>query len=101
MRSLPRDDPATPPQPHTADGDHTRHFAEDEPAHEDRDRWNEVGGPGETSGLTAGERIGPRRERDRRREDGEEDEAADGAGWKGPKLTHQQRRQVEASDHAD
>src|SRR5205814_508923 len=75
-----------------ADGNETRRFAEDEPTQEDRDGWNEVRGRGETPGLAARERIGPRREGDRGREDAEEEEPANSAEWHGLELVHDDRR---------
>ena len=81
-----------------SDGNETRRFAEDEPTQEDRDGWNEVRGRGETPGLAARERIGPRREGDRGREDAEEEEPANSAEWHGFELVHQNRRERQADN---
>src|SRR5436309_6602025 len=82
-------------------GGETRRLTEYQPAHRNRNRRHKIGGQSESTRRAARERVGPRRERDRCREDPKEEQPRDASGWRDPELADQGWRKRQTHECPD
>ena len=82
-------------------GHRRRHLVEEQPAHDDGDRRDEVGRHAEVARGHGAQRVGERGERDRGREDAEVDDPPDVGGRRVAGVVEQLPRERQADDRAD